>query len=118
MPDFSIPYIDCLIKSLQTDKRKKNVLTLARDPISKISAKPQCIENIEQYSNILENNNEPFWIDAGYLISMIVTSFKRKHLEIEGKSLSGTVGFWDVSATFAYHLHKFICLNLFYSSHL
>ena len=100
MPDFSIPSIDCLIKSLQTDKRKKNVLTLARDPIVKISAKPHCEVNIQQYSNILENKNEPFWVDAGYLISMIVTSIKRKHLEIEGKSLSGTAGFWDVSATF------------------
>ena len=100
MPDFSVPSINCLIKSLQTDKRKKNVLALARDPIVKISVEPHCEVNIKQFSNILENKNEPFWVEAGYLLSMIVRSMKRNHLEIEGKSLSGTVGFWDVSATF------------------
>ena len=97
LPDYSSPFVDCIINILQTDKRKKNVLALARDPLDKITAKPQDEAFIRKYSNILENEKEPFWITAGYLLSMIVKSIDTKHHEIEGKSLSGTEGFWDVS---------------------
>lgn len=97
LPDYSSPFVDCIIKILQTDKRKKNILALARDPLGKITAKPQDEAFIRKYSNILANDNEPFWIAAGYLLSMIVKNIDIKHHEIEGKSLSGTEGFWDVS---------------------
>lgn len=84
--------------------KEKNVLTIARDAIDKIIVEPRNESLIRSYSNILDNDDEPFWIAAGYLTSLIVTSIKIKHLEIEGNSLSGTEGFWDVSKTVKLHM--------------
>ena len=72
-------------------------MALARDRLDKITAKSQDEAFIRKYSNILKNEKEPFWITAGYLLSMTVKSIDTKHHEIEVKSLSGTEGFWDVS---------------------
>lgn len=103
LPDFNAPFVVCLIKSLQIDRRIKNVLSLAREATTKIIADPYNEEVLRKYSNILENKKEAFWINAAYLLSMIISGVKKKHSEIVGKSLTGMEGFWDVSMTVNMH---------------
>ena len=101
VPDYSCLKIKVIIKTLQTDKRKKNVLTLSRDAVENVIVIPQVEKNINKFSNLLSDDRKDlFYITSGYILNMIMAVVRRSLVEMEVKELSGTEGIWDVSKTF------------------
>ena len=108
-PDFTYLQIDIFIRTLQTDKKKRNVLTLSRDAVVKLISIPdEKSDSVIQSANMLDIN-EQFYIEAGYLLFLIFVEIGSIISDLEGSQLlSGTEGIWDVSTVFILEFFKYI----------
>lgn len=98
--------IEILMKTLQTDKKIKDALTLSRNANDKLVMIPNEEGILRESSNILNDNEcEPYFIESGYLLHLLSGQIENKIIEIEGSQLSGTEGIWDVSNLFLLHLN-------------
>ena len=89
--------VKILIKTLQTDKKKRNVLTFSREAVANLVATFDNFEETIGTSANMLNDNESFYMEAGYLLHTVLKIIERKLEDIEGSQLSGTEGIWDVS---------------------
>lgn len=86
-----------MIKTLQTDKKKKNLLSFSREAVANlVTSFSSDEETIRTFANMFDDN-EPFHMEAGYLLHTVLKLIERKLDDIEGSQLSGTEGIWDVS---------------------
>lgn len=108
-PDFTYLQIDIFIRTLQTDKKKRNVLTLSRDAVVKLISIPdEKSDSVIQSANLLDIN-EQFYIEAGYLLFLIFVEIGSIITDLEeSQLLSGTEGIWDVSTVSTLEFFKYI----------
>ena len=99
IPNFTKLKLEILVKTLQTDKKKRNVLTCTRDAVDKLVVYPHEESVIKKCSNMLDENN-PFYMEAGYLLHNVANEILNQLDNIKVSKLEGTVGIWDVSEVF------------------
>lgn len=82
---------------MQTDKKKKNVLTFSRDTVGKLVAVAnETNDNVRRLTNMMHENRD-YYIQAGFLLYLIFDEIENDMKNLEGSQLSGTEGIWDVS---------------------
>ena len=81
LPDLKL---EILLKILQTDKKKKNVLTFTRDAVFPFEE-----EIIKKYSSMLDEN-KPFYMEAGYLLHNLFDEVREQLCDVDVSKLEGT----------------------------
>ena len=118
LPDYTAANFTIVIRALQTDKRKKNVLTLSRSVVKTLTMKV----NTEWLTKLSDEKSSA---SAGHVFSGICAGVQKIYdkldLDIEDlDSIEGTNGIWQVSVpyhTIPYHTmlcHTIPCHTMSY----
>ena len=115
LPDYTAANFTIVIRALQTDKRKKNVLTLSRSVVKTLTMKV----NTEWLTKLSDEKSSA---SAGHVFSGICAGVQKIYdkldLDIEDlDSIEGTNGIWQVSVpyhTIQYHAMSYYTI-LYYT---